>query len=34
MSLNVYKLFRDWRRRVAARRAAAQRDEDVPLGIG
>jgi hypothetical protein len=34
MSLNLYKLFRAWRRRVAARRAAAQYEEDVPLGIG
>lgn len=34
MTLNLYKLFRDWLRRLAVKRAAAQSDEDVPLGIG
>jgi hypothetical protein len=32
MALSLYSVFRAWRRDVAAERAAATEDEEVPLG--
>jgi len=32
MALSLYSVFRAWRRDVAAERAAAAEDEEVPLG--
>jgi hypothetical protein len=34
MRWNPYTIYRNWRRRVAARRIAEEYGEDVPLGIG
>lgn len=34
MALSLYSIYWNWRREVAARRAAEQGDADVPLGIG
>lgn len=34
MALSLTSIYWNWRRAVAAERAVAQRDEDVPLGIG
>lgn len=32
MALSMYSVYKAWRRDVAAERAAAVEDEDVPLG--
>lgn len=34
MALGLTSIYWNWRREHAARRAAEQDDEDVPLGIG
>jgi len=34
MALSWQRIFRKWRRRVAAKRMATEYGEDVPLGIG
>jgi hypothetical protein len=34
MALSLYRILWKWRRRVAAKRIAAEYGEDVPLGIG
>lgn len=34
MALSLYSIVWNWRREVAAERAAAAYGEDVPLGIG
>jgi hypothetical protein len=34
MALSLYSIYWNWRRQIAAERAAAAYGEDVPLGIG
>lgn len=34
MALSLYSIYWNWRREVAAERAAAQGEADAPLGIG